>query len=364
MSLKIGIVGLPNVGKSTLFNSLIKNKSAEASNYPFCTIDPNVGIVEVPDQRLKKLAELDNPAKIIPAAIEFVDIAGLVKGASQGEGLGNKFLANIRECDAIAQVLRLFEDKDITHVHESIDPARDKEIIESELLLADLQTLNKRLDKARSNAKSGDKEKKMYVDLLERLEKHLSEGKLAIHFDTNKEEKELLKDLHLLTMKPIIYVLNIKESQIKEINPDELREKLGVEEDTKLIPISAKMEEELISFEDEEAKEYLDDMGLKETGLNLLIVSAYETLGLITYFTSGEKETRAWTIKRNSNAVEAAGKIHTDFMSKFVKAEVTSYDDYIAAGGEKGAKEKGLVKIEGKDYIVKDGDVIYFRISG
>lgn len=363
MGLKIGIVGLPNVGKSTLFNALTKAKSAQASNYPFCTIDPNVGIVEVPDHRLKALADLYNPEKIIPTAIEFVDIAGLVKGASEGEGLGNKFLANIRECDAIAQVIRIFKDENVIHVHGNVDAKRDIEVIESELLLADMQTVTKRVEKARSEAKSGDKEKVVYAELVERLEKTLGEGTLAINAQLTEEERAKLADLHLLTAKPLLYILNVNEDQIKEIEADKLRQNLGLPEHAPLVPISAKIESELVEFEDEEAKAYLEEMGLKETGLNLLIAEAYRTLGLITYLTAGPKEVRAWTIKRGIKAPQAAGVIHTDFEKGFIKAEVIQWDKLVETGNEARAREKGWIRQEGKEYVVRDGDVMHFRFN-
>lgn len=363
MGLKIGIVGLPNVGKSTLFNALTRAKSAQASNYPFCTIDPNVGIVEVPDHRLKALAELYNPEKIIPTAIEFVDIAGLVKGASEGEGLGNKFLANIRECDAIAQVIRIFEDENVTHVHGNVDGRRDIEVIESELLLADMQTAGKRLEKARSEAKSGDKEKVAYAELMERLEKALAQGTLAINAQLTAEEQEKLRDLHLLTAKPFLYILNVKEDQIKNIDAEKLKKDLNLPKHAPIVPISAKIESELIEFEDEEAKVYLEEMGLKETGLNLLIAEAYQVLGLITYLTAGPKEVRAWTIKRGTKAPQAAGVIHTDFEKGFIKVETIQWDKLVEAGAESKARDKGWIRQEGKEYIVQDGDVMHFRFN-
>jgi len=363
MSLKIGIVGLPNVGKSTIFNSLVGAKSAQAENYPFCTIDPNVGVVELPDNRLKKLAEINNPDKVIPTTIEFVDIAGLVKGASQGEGLGNKFLANIRECDAIAQVVRFFEDSNIIHVHGGIDPKRDREIIDTELILADLQTLEKRLNKARTEAKSNDKDKKHYLELLEKLDKHLSEGDLAINLDLEHEDKLLLRDLHLLTIKPHLHIVNLHEDQIKDFDRSEYKEQLGIEDEDKIIPICAKVEEELADLSKEDALEYLNELGLEETGLNEIIRAAYKSLNLITYLTAGPKEVRAWTVENGALAPEAAGVIHTDFKKGFIKAEVIGYEDYIEAGSENAAKEKGKMRMEGKDYEVKDGDIMHFRFN-
>ena len=290
MSLKIGIVGLPNVGKSTIFNALTRSKGAAVANYPFCTIEPNVGVVEVPDERLKKLAEMVSPEKIVPTIIEFVDIAGLVKGASEGEGLGNKFLSHIRECDAIAQVVRVFEDSNITHVHEKIDPKRDIEIIESELLLADLQTLENRLLKAKSNAKSGKKEEIKYAELLERMNVEMDKGKLASRIEMTKEELEMIRDLHLLTAKPIMYIANVHENEIGSFDSDEVRAKLGLPKEAKIIPISAKIEEELGGFSKEEAQEFLAGLGMKETGLNVLIRDAYDLLKLRTHFTADRKK--------------------------------------------------------------------------
>ncbi|MBU1151915.1 redox-regulated ATPase YchF [Patescibacteria group bacterium] len=363
MSLKIGIVGLPNVGKSTLFNALTRTASAEAQNYPFCTIDPNIGIVQVPDHRLHKLSGISNSVNTIPAAIEFVDIAGLVEGASKGEGLGNKFLANIREVDAIAHVIRDFKDGNITHVHGDINPQFDKEIIESELILADLQTVEKRLERGEKEAKSGDKEKKIYVDLVRRVREALQSGILAIDIDLSPEERLMLKDLHLLTMKPSLYVINTHENEIGNIDLNRYLEALKTGDPNKIIPISAKIEEDLASFDEEEAKNYLKELGIEDTGLNTLIRSAYDTLGLLTYFTSGEKESRAWTVKKGSLAPQAAGAIHTDFEKGFIKAEVIPWESFVESGGEHKAKEKGLMRIEGKDYEVKDGDVMHFRFS-
>ncbi|MBU0981111.1 redox-regulated ATPase YchF [Patescibacteria group bacterium] len=363
MSLQIAIVGLPNVGKSTLFNALTKNHTAQAENYPFCTIDPNVGVVELPDERLNRLAELVHPEKIIPAIVEFVDVAGLVKGASEGEGLGNQFLAHIRQCNAIAHLVRFFEETDVIHVHESVHPKRDREIIESELLLADLQTLEKRMHKAAGDARSGDKEKKIYYELLEKVNKEMQSGHLAIQIDLNKDEKKLLQDLHLITMKPMIYVVNMDESRVGTANLEEIRCKLEIPESATIIPISAKVEAELIGFSDEEARDYLKTLGLNETGLNRVIKEAFKHLGLQTYFTAGQIEVRAWTIKQGIAAPQAAGVIHTDFEKGFIRAEVISYEDYIECGGEQAAKEKGLMRLEGKEYIVKDGDIIHFRFS-
>ena len=363
MSLKIGIVGLPNVGKSTIFNALTKSKAAQAQNYPFCTIDPNIGIVEVPDNRLHKLAQTSGSQKVVPASIEFVDIAGLVKGASEGEGLGNKFLAHIRECQAIGHVIRIFDDPNITHVHGSINPKLDREVIESELLLSDLTTVQKRLEKAVSDAKSGDKEKKVYAELVQRVKNELESEKLAIDLDLSPEEKELLKDLHLLTMKPHVYVINVPEEELSSIDRQKYAQLLGISDIEKIIPICAKLEEDLGELPIEEAIEYLQSLNIADTGLNALIQSAYKTLGLITYFTSGPKETRAWTVKHGSSAPQAAGVIHTDFEKGFIKAEVIHWEDFVNSGSESKAKEKGLMRLEGKQYLVKDGDTMLFKFA-
>lgn len=361
--MKIGIVGLPNVGKSTLFNALTRSSGAKAENFPFCTIDPNVGVVEVPDERIEKLRATVDTQKVIPAVVEFVDIAGLVKGASEGEGLGNQFLSHIRECDAIAQVVRAFEDPDITHVHETIDPARDVEIIETELILADVQTVQKRLDKARSDSKSGEKQKKEYADLIEKIEKFLAEGNKMIDMDLTDEEKLQIKDLHLLTAKPLLYIANIHENQIPEINVQGLKEQMNLAADKKVIPISAKLEWEMGALNEEEGRAFLNEMGIEERGLSALIRAAYETLGLITYFTAGPKEVRAWTVKKGDKAPRAAGVIHTDFEKGFIRAEVINWKDLVDCGGELNAKEKGLIRTEGKDYVVQDGDVMHFHFS-
>jgi GTP-binding protein YchF len=363
MSLQIGIVGLPNVGKSTLFNALTKTQAAQAANYPFCTIDPNVGIVEVPDKRLDALSKIVNPERVLPAAIEFVDIAGLVKGASEGEGLGNKFLSHIRQVDAIAQVVRIFEDDDIIHVHGKIDPKGDREIIEAELVLADIQTVQKRFDKAKSESKAGDKEKAAYAELVGGLLEHLLNGGLARDFTDDELVLEKLHDLHLLTIKPILYIVNMKEHEIGSFDAAKVRGLLGVSEQTPVVGICAKLEEELIGFTDEEAAEFLGEHGLTEPGLHTLIQEAYKILGLQTYFTAGVQEVRAWTVKVGATAPQAAGVIHTDFEKGFIKAEVVGYEDFIAGGGEAGAKAVGKLRIEGKEYIVKDGDVMHFRFN-
>lgn len=361
--LQIGIVGLPNVGKSTIFNALTKSRHANAANYPFCTIDPNVGVVEVPDKRLDALVELVKPAKIVPATVEFVDIAGLVKGASKGEGLGNKFLANVRECHAIAQVVRAFKDKNVVHVHGDIAPKRDVEIIQMELILADLETLDKRLESARADTKSGDAKQIRHAEMLEKLKQHLEKGGLAHEFASTKEIKNAIRDLHLLTDKPVLYIANIDEAEIKKWNKEEFCAQIGLPADAEVIPISAKIEEEIAQMNEDEARLFLEDIGLKEPGLFALIHAAYRTLGYITFFTAGPKEVHAWTITKGASAPEAAGAIHSDFQRGFIAAEVISYDDFMKFKGELFAKENGKMKSEGKSYIVRDGDVIYFKFN-
>lgn len=361
--MQIGIVGLPNVGKSTLFNALTRSKGAAVANYPFCTIDPNVGVVEVPDQRLQALNVIVKTEKIIPAVIEFVDIAGLVAGASKGEGLGNKFLSHIRNCDAIAQVVRVFTDGDVIHVHGGVDPKRDREVIESELILADLQTLEKRLGKAQSEAKSGNKEKLAYSIILEKVQDILNRGLLLSQAALSEDEKKALQDLHLLSMKPLLYIANVSDTDLGKIDPAAIAALIGCKDPQSIIPISAKVEEELAGFSPEEAKEYLAELGVTEPGLHRLIRAAYALLGLRTYFTAGPTEIRAWTIPVGATAPQAAGVIHTDFEQGFIRAEVISYEDYIACSGEAGAKTQGKLRLEGKEYVVQDGDVMHFRFA-
>ncbi len=364
MSLKIGIVGLPNVGKSTLFNALTKSHSAAAENYPFCTIDPNIGIVEIPDERIDKLAILSNTKKKIPTAIEFVDIAGLVAGASKGEGLGNKFLAHIREVDAIVQVVRDFVDPDIQHVASEPDAASDIETIETELILADLQTLEKRGADFEKKSRSGDKEAKIAFELIKRIREALERESPARSVEIDEiDEGKIFRDLQLLTAKPLIYAVNVAESDLGNFSADKFREKTNLSAEEKVIPISAKIESELIELDDDEAQIFLSDLGLKESSLNRLIREAYVALDLITFFTSGEKETRAWTTQRNSTAPQAAGKIHTDFEKGFIRADVVYYEKLLEAGSESAARDKGWIRSEGKTYVVIDGDVCVFKFN-
>ncbi len=353
MPLSIGIVGLPNVGKSTLFNLLTK-KGVEAANYPFCTIDPNVGVVKVPDSRLEKLAEISKPKQIIPTSIEFVDIAGLVAGAHKGEGLGNQFLANIRECQAICEVIRDFKDKNIIHVNGKIDPAGDKETISLELIFADLATVEKRLDKAKKEAKSGSKDLAKQVIWLDRLQSHLAKGRPARELEFEEEEQELIKSLNLLTVKPIIYLLNIDENH----QGDGLS---GAE--SEVLKINIRLEEEIMKLPEEEQPEYIKELGLQESGLDRLIRRAYKLLELDTFFTTGPDETRAWTIRHGAKAPQAAGEIHTDFIKGFVRAEVINWQEFVDCGGEAKARESGKIRTEGKEYIVQDGDVCNFLIN-
>ena len=362
--MEIGIVGLPNVGKSTMFNAITK-AGAECANYPFCTIEPNVGIVPVPDERLDELAKLYNPEKVTHAIIKFVDIAGLVKGASKGEGLGNKFLSHIREVDAIVQVVRCFEDSNIVHVDGSINPVRDIETINMELILADLEAVEKRLDKAVKMARA-DKKHQIEVDALNKIKVALEAGKLASSVTLTDEEKEMLVDFYLLTSKPMMYVANVSEEQLKNIDNDakfkELKE-YAQKEGSEVIPLCVKIEEELATLDDEEKNEMLGLLGIEESGLDKLIRVSYKLLGLMSFLTAGEPEVRAWTIKRGTKAPEAAGKIHSDIERGFIKAEVINYKELLECGSIAKAKEKGLVRFEGKDYIMQDGDVVLFRFN-
>ena len=362
--MKIGIVGLPNVGKSTMFNA-ITNAGAECANYPFCTIEPNVGVVPVPDERLDELTKMYKPEKTTHAIIEFVDIAGLVKGASKGEGLGNKFLSHIREVDAICEVVRCFEDPNIVHVDGSIDPIRDIETINLELIFADIETLNKRIDSVKKKLKA-DKKCQEELDVLEKIKNVLENGKSARTVELNDDEKEFLKDTFLLTMKPILYIANVSEEQLADASNDENVKKVVMyakQENAEVIPLCVKIEEELASLDGDDKKEMLDALRLESSGLDKVIKASYDLLGLMSFLTAGEPEVRAWTIKKGTKAPQAAGKIHSDIERGFIRAEIVSYNDLMREGSMTAAKEKGLVRSEGKEYIMQDGDIVLFRFN-
>ena len=364
-NLEMGIVGLPNVGKSTLFNAITK-AGAEAANYPFCTIEPNVGVVDVPDERLTVLAKMFKSGRIVPAAMRFVDIAGLVKGASKGEGLGNKFLAHIRETDAICEVVRCFEDGNITHVEGTIDPVRDIEIINTELCLADMESLDKQMSRIEKLIKAHDKKAPAVKELFKKVSAALSEAVPARGQGLTDDDKAALAEAHLLTMKPVIYVANVAESEAADASANKFVQALeayAAKEGSQVVTISAKIESDIAEMEAAEAKEYLEMMGLKEAGLDRLIKAGFKLLGLQTFLTAGEMESRAWTINIGMKAPQAAGKIHTDFERGFIKAEIVSYKDLVACGSKAAAKEKGLVRMEGKDYVMQDGDVVEFRFN-